>query len=523
VSLRCPFHDDSTPSLSFNLEKGVWKCHAGCGEGGLIDFEQKLNGGSREEAGARIAELLGADHLFESQKTKPTAVYQYHDALGRLVFEKLRYEPKRFVQRRPVGNGRYEYKLDGVEKPLYHLPEVLTANEIFVCEGEKDCDNVLAAFTEKAIGIAATTNFGGAGKWSDPDSIYFAGKRVVVLADNDEPGRRHAEIVAKSVHKFATGVKVVELPGLPEKGDVSDWLANGHSTDELIAEIKKAPQWHPKETPHIMLVEACEFAAKAAPEIEWLIDGIIQKGGNGLVIADPKAGKSLLMVDLLMAVATGTRWLGFNVPRRAKCALVSREDFPGMTQNRVVRLFRGNIRPDFEGQLWINTRWQTPTFLLEDDGQVSQLIAELRAEHVEFCCFDVFRKVHQQEENDNTDMQKILDQLSRIQTEVGCAIAMIHHLSKEENGSIFRRMRGASAIHGWVEWAFGLSVTNSEEPPRDWVRKIEFETKAACPSDPIYFRIESLGDVMRLARVESPEAMRPRPVAMAASFMQRNS
>ncbi len=61
VSLRCPFHDDGTASLSFNVEKGVWKCHAGCGGGGLIDFEQKLNGGSREEAGARIGEVIGAD------------------------------------------------------------------------------------------------------------------------------------------------------------------------------------------------------------------------------------------------------------------------------------------------------------------------------------------------------------------------------------------------------------------------------------------------------------------------------
>ena len=137
---------------------------------------------------------MNADHLFESLRARPVAVYKYVDAQGQLLFEKLRYEPKRFVQRRPVGNGHYEYKLDGIEKPLYRLPELLIANEIFVCEGEKDCDNVLAAFAERAIGnvrIAATTNFGGAGKWSDEDSKYFAGKRVVILADNDEAGRRH--------------------------------------------------------------------------------------------------------------------------------------------------------------------------------------------------------------------------------------------------------------------------------------------------------------------------------------------
>lgn len=525
LSLRCQFHDDGTASLSFSVEKGVWKCHAGCGGGGLLDFEQKLNGGSREEAGARIAELLGADDLFQSQRSKPVAVYLYRDAQGHLVFEKLRYEPKRFVQRRPVGNGRYEYKLDGVEKPLYRLPELLTANEIFVCEGEKDCDNVLAAFAEKSVGhlrIAATTNVGGAGKWSDNDSKYFAGKRVVILADNDEAGRRHAEMVARIVHKFAVGVKVVELPGLLEKGDVSDWLADGHSDDELIAEVKKAPSWRPKETPHIMLVEGAQFGASAPPLVDWIVDGVIQKGGNGIVTGEPKAGKSLLMMDLLLAISTGTPWLGFNIPRRVRCALVSREDYPGMTQQRLARLFRGTVRrTDFDGWLWINTRWQTPTFLLEDDGHVSQLIGELRAEHVEFACFDVFRRLHGQDENDNTAIQRILDQLARIQTEVGCALALVHHTTKDVNGSIFRRIRGATAIHGWTEWALGVTVTNSEEEGRDWIRKVEFETKAGYPADPAYFQIEAPGETMRLRLVEAPEAIRPTPIARAATYMIR--
>jgi putative DNA primase/helicase len=526
VKVKCPFHDDRTPSLSFNLEKGVWVCHAGCGGGGLIEFEQKLSGGSREEAWMRILEVVHAIHLFESRTSRPVAIYRYDDAQGRLVFEKLRYEPKRFVQRRPLGGGRYEYKLDPtVEKPLYRLPEVLTANEIIVCEGEKDCDNVVAAFSgdnriAASIRIAATTNFGGAGKWRDEDSAFFAGKRVVILPDNDAPGVRHAEIVASSVLKFAAGVKVVALPGLPEKGDVSDWLSAGHTTEELTAVIKGTSPWRPKEQPHIVLIEGAQFAATAPPEVEWIVEGVIQKGGNGIVTGEPKAGKSLLMIDLLLAVATQTQWLGFNVPRRVKCALISREDYPGMTQQRIARLFRGTERrTDFDGWMWINTRWQTPAFLLEDDGHVSRLIEELRMENVELACFDVFRKLHTEDENDNTAMATILDRLARIQTEVGCALALVHHTTKDVNGSIFRRIRGATAIHGWTEWAIGVSVTNPEEPGSEWIRKLEFETKAACPANPAYFRIEAPGETMRLHLTEPPEALRPRPVKMASSYM----
>ncbi len=83
-----------------------------------------------------------------------------------------------------------------------------------------------------------------------------------------------------------------------------------------------------------MLVEGAQFGATAPPEVEWIVEGVIQKGGNGIVTGEPKAGKSLLMMDLLLAVATGTPWLGFNVSRRVKCALISREDYPGMTQQR---------------------------------------------------------------------------------------------------------------------------------------------------------------------------------------------
>ncbi len=88
------------------------------------------------------------------------------------------------------------------------------------------------------------------------------------------------------------------------------------------------------------------------------------------------------------------------------------------------------------------------------------------------------------------------------------------------NGSIFRRIRGATAIHGWTEWALGVSVTNSEEPGREWIRKVEFETKAACSADPVYFRIEAPADTMRLILAEPPEAMRPKPITMAANFMK---
>jgi putative DNA primase/helicase len=119
----------------------------------------------------------------------------YRDAQSTVVFEKLRYPGKRFLQRKPNGKTGYDYKLGDITKPLYRLPELLVANQIMICEGDKDCNNVMHAFGEKAGSqhVSATTNFDGAGKWNAQDSMFFAGKRVVIFPDQDEIGKKHRQ------------------------------------------------------------------------------------------------------------------------------------------------------------------------------------------------------------------------------------------------------------------------------------------------------------------------------------------
>ncbi len=85
-----------------------------------------------------------------------------------------------------------------------------------------------------AWGLAATCNPMGAGKWRSEYNAYFHAKQVVILPDQDAPGRRHAQRVAAALRPVAASVKVVELPGLPPKGDIVDWQAAGHDRDELL-------------------------------------------------------------------------------------------------------------------------------------------------------------------------------------------------------------------------------------------------------------------------------------------------
>jgi 5S rRNA maturation endonuclease (ribonuclease M5) len=237
LTARCPVHDDKTPSLCASLGddgRGLLHCQAGC---------------RTEDVVAAIG-LAMSDLCPERPKDdRPQIIctYGYTDENGELLYEVVRYVPKDFRQRRPDGRGGYEWNLRGVERVPYRLPEVLSAvaadRVVYVVEGEKDADRL------DSLGLVATCNAGGAGKWPAKwGQIYFTGAKIVVLPDNDDAGRKHAEQVAQSLHGHAAEVRVVELPGLGAKQDASDWLTSGHDAEELRKLVHQSPAWEPK--PH---------------------------------------------------------------------------------------------------------------------------------------------------------------------------------------------------------------------------------------------------------------------------------
>jgi hypothetical protein len=174
------------------------------------------------------------------------ATYVYRDEVGVELFQKLRYVPKRFVQRRPEGNG-FVYDLDGVRRVPYLLPELLAGvsagRHIFVVEGEKAADCLVR------FGLVSTCGNGGAGKWHYTEREHFKGAHVVALADNDDPGRGHALDVARSLTGLAEDVRLVELPGLPAKGDVYDWFERGHTVEELKVLVRNTPAFGADDRP----------------------------------------------------------------------------------------------------------------------------------------------------------------------------------------------------------------------------------------------------------------------------------
>jgi hypothetical protein len=128
---------------------------------------------------------------------------------------------------------------------------------------------------------------------------------------------------------------------------------------------------------------------------------------------------------------------------------------------------------------------------------------------VEFVVLDVFRSLHDSEENDNTEVQQVLQRINRIQNECECAVALVHHINKVSSENIFKGLRGASAIHGWMEWGIGISVVNPEEEDKaKYIRRLEFESKEGTAAA-IYTRIhEGDSSNVRIERVERPDEPR---------------
>lgn len=214
---RCPAHDDKNPSLSLRAADGklLVHCHAGCDQRTVI--------GALEARGLwPTAERV--------QRSIIVASYDYTDEVGQFLHQVVRTEPKGFFQRHPDGHGGWINK-KGERQVLYRLHEVLEAPIVFVVEGEKDADRL------RDYGFVATTNAGGAkAPWLPQYSESLRGREVILIPDNDLPGRQRVLTIARALLGYAARIIVLELS---DWKDISAWFERGHSELELVELIAR--------------------------------------------------------------------------------------------------------------------------------------------------------------------------------------------------------------------------------------------------------------------------------------------
>jgi 5S rRNA maturation endonuclease (ribonuclease M5) len=285
----CPAHRDDKPSLSISGSNGkiLLHCQAGCDTQRIVEaigiqmkdlYIQERSGGGWE---------LLRDHL-------------YHDEAGSVIAKKELYlKPdgsKTGVWLR-LRNGKYEKGLKGLDIPLYNLPALIgSTGAVYVAEGEKDAD------TLNRMGFVATTSPNGAGsKWKATYNRYFTDRDVVILTDNDEPGRLHGEEIKRALIPVAKSVKFIPAtaiwPDVPPKGDISDIVAHfGIDTarEMLAAAVDVATEeTRPKQEPYTQLPGGyalkggCLYQdiahsenSDARQELKYLLNGWVEAVGE---------------------------------------------------------------------------------------------------------------------------------------------------------------------------------------------------------------------------------------------------
>lgn len=312
--------------------------------------------------------------------------------------------------------------------------------------------------------------------------------------------------LGSTVHEYIS--RLLEQWRVREVKRISAWMedSDGDSSEIIRCaqqQLSSLEDQKSEDNATSVFADFPSFVTDESAKMDWLLAPIIERGANGFIAADPKTGKSFCAADMVLSLATGSSWLDFSCPRPVRVGLVSREDNPALTSWRLRNLFNARqFNPVqlryLSENLYINTRSQTPSFMLDNDCEMQDLIAALRERKIEFVLLDVLNVLHRADENDNTQMADVLRKAKKIQEKTGASLGIIHHFSKSETAKrITQRLRGASAIAGFAEWIIGLTMADEEAQ----VRRVEFELKAAAPPDPIYFSIAPDGNGIKLSRV----------------------
>ncbi len=176
-----------------------------------------------------------SDKFLLKQNFRHISTYQFHDADQTPVYQKRRYEQngtKRFLYRHLNADDQWMQGRGTHQEYPYHLSDMLgdLVSPVILCEGEKDAD------TAKSLGLLATS----VSNWKDC-AHYFRGRDVIIVPDQDEAGRKKSLAAHKALSGLARTIKILQLPDLPDKGDLTDWVVLGGTREDFDTLVTEAP------------------------------------------------------------------------------------------------------------------------------------------------------------------------------------------------------------------------------------------------------------------------------------------
>jgi DNA polymerase-1 len=373
---------------------------------------------------------------------------------------------KDFLQARPDDNGGYVFGLDGVQTILYNLGSVIQAalrgQMVVWAEGEKDAEN-----GRECLGLTTTTCPMGAKHFKPHYAGYLTGAHVVVVEDNDGPGREHAEKVARELLPFAASVKILKLPEVPEKGDLTDWIDAGGTREEFDSLVSETPQFilptiesEFGEKESLPVKSLREVVAEAEETPDFIIKDLLKKGEltdlSGLA---KYSGKTTLVIHMLKAVRTGDLFLG-EPTKEARMLYLTEQgnNFKEAIESAALDLddegFMVVQHRDVRGEEW-EKLIEKAIELCEKDS-LDILVVDT---------FAAFTKLAGSEENNAGDIRERMEPLKKAAQSHDLAVLVIRHAGKDGKG------RGSSQFEAEVDIV--ATLKRPEGNHADTVRQLE--------------------------------------------------
>lgn len=227
-----------------------------------------------------------------------------------------------------------------------------------------------------------------------------------------------------------------------------------------------APQIPPEPMPAVFFRPISELLAMPEVDPDYLVDQLFTVGSNGWVAAEPKVGKSWVVLELAYALSTGMPFLGrFSIKHPRRVLYVQEED----SLQRVLRRLKQIIKGDTSRVIPSDDYWRWSIrvgFKVDNLVWLEKLRQEIISFSAEVIILDVFNRLHGSDENKQAEMTAILNNLTRLSNDYGCAFIIVHHNRKPQAGNEARgnqRIRGSGVLGGWGECSLYLNRSKDKD------------------------------------------------------------
>ena len=571
----CPAHPDKNPSLSLSLgENGraVWKCFAGCSQEAVQDALHGLglwpypSGGTRPlaspapipaPASSPAPRPIRREHvdtyIYPDEEGVPISsvrrgLEHFEDGSTRNTFAQWRYakgvpdpSPLPTNYRRDGDWVTGQGVLNGMRRVLFNLPAILAEPDrrVFVTEGEKDADTLTGLgllATTKPEGVIKSATGPDAERWRPVFTDTLRGRQVAILPDNDDPGRRHAKILASWLHPVCASVRIVDLPGLPPSGDISDWHEAGGTREQLEQLVKATPVYVPDPgLPSNDADSDIQGPASSVPPppkrlhgrrevtdrrlnvivgsdvipetVRWWWKDWLPVGKVVVLDGDPGLGKSGLTLEIAARITTGRPMPDGStgdVAGPATVLLCAHED--GLADTIIPRFLSMGGHPsrlhyldDVTEKTVDGAQERRVPFTVPD--HLEELRAYIADTGAVLAIIDPWMAYLSGEKDSHRDqdMRSVLREVADIAQETGCTILLVRHLNKASGGNVLYRGGGSIGIIGAVRVAWFTAPDPDDEDGKNRILAVE---KTNLSERPVSLRYRQVGMPDKSYKVE---------------------